>query len=92
VSCSTPMNIQTDTVGRQVDPPRFFPLVGEAQLHHCHWKCTVYYTEIGQSDDPIPVLMKRPPGTNLDILRRQMPSSLAGLSRPVWIEAARNGP
>src|SRR5262245_50841273 len=27
----------------KIDPPRFFPLVGPAQLHHCHWKCTVYY-------------------------------------------------
>jgi hypothetical protein len=29
----------------QLDPPRMFPLVGQAQLHHCHWKCTVHYTE-----------------------------------------------
>jgi RNA polymerase sigma factor (sigma-70 family) len=54
------INIQTEQLVRQVDPARFFPLVGEAQLHHCHWKCTVYYTEIAQSDDPIPVLIKRP--------------------------------
>jgi hypothetical protein len=30
----------------QVDPPRFFPLVGPAQLHHCHYKCTVYFDNI----------------------------------------------
>src|SRR5437588_559088 len=29
----------------RIDPPRFFPLIGPAQLHHCHWKCTVYFTE-----------------------------------------------
>ena len=29
----------------KIDPPRFFPLVGPAQLHHCHWKCTVYYDD-----------------------------------------------
>ena len=23
----------------KIDPPRFFPLVGLAQLHHCHWEC-----------------------------------------------------
>ena len=38
----------------RVDPPRFFPLVGPAQLHHCHWKCTVYYTETMQSGYPFP--------------------------------------
>src|SRR5262249_59049482 len=27
----------------RIDPPRFFPLVGPAQLHHCHWQCTIYY-------------------------------------------------
>jgi hypothetical protein len=37
-----------------IDPPRFFPLVGPAQLHHCHFKCTVYYTETLQSDYPVP--------------------------------------
>jgi hypothetical protein len=37
-----------------VDPPRFFPLVGPAQLHHCHWKCTVYYTETFESSYPFP--------------------------------------
>ena len=39
----------------RVDPPRFFPLIGPAQLHHCHWKCTVYYTEtIPDSSYPFP--------------------------------------
>jgi hypothetical protein len=28
-----------------VDPPRFYPLVGPAQLHHAHYKCTIYYTD-----------------------------------------------
>lgn len=37
-----------------IDPPRFFPLIGPAQLHHCHYKCTVYYTETVQSSYPFP--------------------------------------
>ena len=37
-----------------IDPPRFFPLVGPAQLHHCHWECVIYYTETIQSDYPFP--------------------------------------
>lgn len=43
----------------KIDPPRFFPLVGLAQLHHCHWKCTVYFTETIQSDYPFPVKLKK---------------------------------
>src|SRR5437660_9577875 len=35
-----------------IDPPRFFPLIGPAQLHHCHYKCTIYYTETIQSSYP----------------------------------------
>ncbi|MBI3411477.1 MAG: hypothetical protein HY040_24375 [Planctomycetes bacterium] len=42
-----------------VDPPRFYPLVGPAQLHHCHWKCTVYYTETIESCHPFPFRCKR---------------------------------
>ncbi|QVL30620.1 hypothetical protein KIH39_17390 [Telmatocola sphagniphila] len=43
----------------KIDPPRFFPLIGPAQLHHCHWKCTVYFTETIQSDYPFPVKLKK---------------------------------
>jgi hypothetical protein len=38
----------------RIDPPRFYPLVGPAQLHHCHYKCTVYYTETLESAWPLP--------------------------------------
>ncbi len=43
----------------KIDPPRFFPLVGPAQLHHCHWECVIYYTELVQSDYPFPVYLKK---------------------------------
>ena len=43
----------------KIDPPRFFPLIGMAQLHHCHWECTVYYNETVQSDHPYPYYMKK---------------------------------
>ncbi len=38
----------------RIDPPRFFPLVGPAQLHHCHWKCIVYYNQTEESGYPFP--------------------------------------
>jgi hypothetical protein len=44
----------------KIDPPRFYPLVGPAQLHHCHWKCTVYFTEVIESNYPFPVRVCRP--------------------------------
>jgi hypothetical protein len=37
-----------------VDPPRVYPMVGPAQLHHAHYKCTVYYTEVTRVGWPIP--------------------------------------
>ena len=44
----------------KIDPPRFFPLVGPAQLHHCHWECVVYFNELVQSDYPFPVYVRKP--------------------------------
>jgi len=41
-----------------IDPPRFFPLIGPAQLHHCHYKCTVYFTETRESCYPFPFRCK----------------------------------
>jgi hypothetical protein len=43
----------------KIDPPRFFPLVGMAQLHHCHWECVIYYTETVESDYPFPCKVKK---------------------------------
>jgi hypothetical protein len=42
-----------------IDPPRFYPLVGPAQLHHCHWKCTVHYLETIDTSYPFPFQCRR---------------------------------
>lgn len=34
-----------EKVSAFVDPPRIFPLIGPARLHHCKWKCTITYTQ-----------------------------------------------
>ena len=42
----------------KIDPPdssRSWPV----QLHHCHWECVIYYTELVQSDYPFPVYLKK---------------------------------
>lgn len=38
----------------RIDECRFFPMVGPARLHHCHYKCTVYYDKVIRSDWPVP--------------------------------------
>src|SRR5205085_1081173 len=43
----------------KIDPPRFFPLIGMAQLHHCHWECVIYYTETVQSSYPFPTYVRK---------------------------------
>ncbi|HEV3259686.1 MAG TPA: hypothetical protein VG013_22655 [Gemmataceae bacterium] len=48
------VEIVTERMVDRIDPPRFFPLIGPAQLHHCHWKCTIYYTETVESGYPFP--------------------------------------
>ena len=37
-----------------VDPPRVYPLIGPAQHHHAHYKCTVYFQEVTHHGWPIP--------------------------------------
>ena len=53
------VQVNTERIVDKIDPPRFFPLIGLAQLHHCHWKCTIYFTETIQSDHPFPVKLKK---------------------------------
>ena len=37
-----------------IDKPRVYPLIGPAQLHHVHYKCTVYFTKTTRVGWPIP--------------------------------------
>ena len=46
--------IQKDLIADYVDPPRFYPLIGPAQLHHAHYKCTVYFSERTRVGWPVP--------------------------------------
>jgi hypothetical protein len=53
------IRVYSERIVDKIDPPRFFPLVGLAQLHHCHWKCTVRWVETIQSDYPWPAKLKK---------------------------------
>lgn len=48
------VRIVKELIADYVDPPRHYPLIGPAQVHHCHYKCTVYFTETTRVGWPIP--------------------------------------
>lgn len=48
------VRIVVDLIADYVDPPRHYPLVGPAQLHHAQYKCTVYFVETTRVGWPIP--------------------------------------
>jgi RNA polymerase sigma factor (sigma-70 family) len=53
------IKVVAERLVNRVDPPRFFPLVGEAKLHHNAWKCTVFYNETVDYSYPQPARVKR---------------------------------
>ncbi len=53
------IEVVAQRLARQVGQPRFFPLVGEAELHHFHWKCTVCYRETVEYSYPWPSRIKQ---------------------------------
>ncbi len=52
------VRITKELISDSIDPPRVYPLIGPAQLHHCKWKCTVYFMEVTRVGWPIPYTTK----------------------------------
>jgi len=48
------VRIIKEKIADYIDPPRFYPLIGPAQLHHAHYKCTVYCSERAIVGYPVP--------------------------------------
>ena len=48
------VRIVKEKIADYIDPPRVYPLIGPAQLHHAHYKCTVYFTEVTRVGYPVP--------------------------------------
>lgn len=48
------VRIIKEKIADYIDPPRVIPLIGPVQLHHSHWKCTVFYTELVHVGWPFP--------------------------------------
>jgi hypothetical protein len=52
--------IVVERLVNKLDAVRLFPLIGPAQMHHCQWKCTVYYYETVETGDPEQPQSKKP--------------------------------
>ncbi len=52
------VRITVEPMVDRIDECRFYPMVGPAKLHHCHYKCTVYYDKVIRSDWPVPFRFK----------------------------------
>lgn len=48
------VRIIKEKIADYIDPPRVMPLVGPVQLHHAHYKCTVYFSERTIVGYPVP--------------------------------------
>ena len=48
------VRIVKEKIADYVDPPRQYPLVGPAQQHHAHYKCTIYYEDVRRIGWPVP--------------------------------------
>ncbi|MEL6898539.1 MAG: hypothetical protein AAFP90_20780 [Planctomycetota bacterium] len=48
------VRIIKEKIADYVDPPRFYPLIGPAQLHHAHYRCKIYFSERTIIGWPIP--------------------------------------
>jgi hypothetical protein len=48
------VRIVKEKIADYVDPPRQYPLVGPAQQHHAHYKCTVYFEDVVRVGWPVP--------------------------------------
>ncbi len=52
------VKIVKEKIADYVDPPRFIPLIGFAQLHHAHYKCSIYYSERVINGWPLPYTLE----------------------------------
>lgn len=48
------VRIVKEKIADYIDPPRVYPLLGPAQLHHAHYKCIVYFSEVTRVGWPVP--------------------------------------
>jgi hypothetical protein len=73
------VEIVKERIDGRIDPPRFYPLVGVARLHHCTYKCSVFFNKTIEVAWPFSFCPIRKPSVevvsiNMDHLRLVMDS------------------
>jgi len=48
------VRVVVEPIADYIDPPRVIPMIGPAQVHHAHYKCVVYFTEVTRVGWPVP--------------------------------------
>ena len=48
------VRIVKEKIADYVDPVRVYPMIGPAQQHHAHYKCTIYYEDVRRIGWPVP--------------------------------------
>ena len=48
------VRIVKEKIADYIDPPRHIPMIGPAQQHHCHYKCTIYFEDVRRVGWPVP--------------------------------------
>lgn len=48
------VRIVKEKIADYVDPVRVYPMIGPAQQHHAHYKCTIYYEDVRRVGWPFP--------------------------------------
>src|SRR5579871_2390787 len=52
------VRMTSELIVDKIDECRFIPMVGPAKLHHCHYKCRIYFDKVIRSSWPIPFTHK----------------------------------
>ncbi len=59
------VRIVKEKIADYIDDPRVVPLIGPVQLHHAHYKCTIYYSETTRVGWPVPHTLRDEEGVEV---------------------------
>lgn len=52
------VRIVKEKIADYIDDPRMIPTIGFAQLHHAHYRCTIYFEERTYNGWPVPYMLE----------------------------------
>ena len=59
------VRIVKEKIADYIDDPRIIPLIGPAQLHHAHYKCTIFFSETTRVGWPVPHTLRDEEGVEV---------------------------